>query len=111
MRFFEFKEEIANFEIGKILAHAIKQETAPLPLPDQDFYIMKQKLIETYPKYYAEVCDRARGARIDEDKYLLNLSHEINARRIEKYTNIIVKTQAGILHGHNEDGYIVQKIR
>jgi len=101
----EFREEEANFAIGAMFAKEIQNYVSQISKLDANFYIMKEKLISTYPKYYKEVCDRASGAKVDPDKYLAIVSYELREQAIEKCTDIIIKKDSGtILLGHNEDG-------
>ncbi|MCL2280521.1 C45 family peptidase [Candidatus Saccharibacteria bacterium] len=105
LRYFEFEENEAGVNIGRIFSDAIRKRVAGSGNFTKNFYVMKQKLINTYPKYFQEVCDRARGAGVDEDKYLLFVSYELCGINSEKCTDVIVKNSRGeILYGHNEDG-------
>ena len=105
LRLFEFKENEASFNIGKIFSDAIRGKVSGIKDLNENFYVMKRKLIDTYPKYYKEICDRAKGAGVDKDKYLLFVSYELYESNNEKCTDIIVKNSKGeILCGHNEDG-------
>jgi len=101
----ELSEETASFAVGEMFAEEIQNYASKVSVLDSDFYIMKKKLINIYPKYYKEVCDRASGAKVDSDKYLAIVSYEFREQLIEKCTDIFIKKDDGaILAGHNEDG-------
>ena len=101
----EVNEAEAGFVIGQKFAKEIQRVVLPIGTLDKNFYVMKEKLIKTYPDYYQEVCDRARGAKVDSDKYLIYVSSELREQTLEKCTDIIIKKDNGeISSGHNEDG-------
>ena len=101
----EVNETEAGFIIGQKFATEIQKAVSSISVLNKNFYSMKQKLIKTYPDYYQEVCDRARGANVDLDKYLTYVSCELREQAMEKCTDIMIKKDDGtILLGHNEDG-------
>lgn len=105
LRYFEFNENEASRKVGEIFADSIRKSVENITTLPEGFYEMKQKLINTFPKYYKEVCGRAEGACVDVDKYLLSVSYELYESKNEKCTDVIIKKSNGqVLYGHNEDG-------
>lgn len=101
----ELNEKEASFIVGKKFIKEIQKAVSLVSKLNANFYIVKEKLINIYPKYYKEVCDRALGAKVDPDKYLVVVSDELREQVTEKCTDIIIKKDDGtILLGHNEDG-------
>jgi len=101
----ELNDPEASFIIGEKFATEIQKAVSSISTLDKNFYLMKQKLIKTYPEYYQEVCQRAKGAKVDPDKYLTYVSCELREQALEKCTDILIKKDDGtILLGHNEDG-------
>jgi hypothetical protein len=101
----ELDEKESALILGKMFAKEIQKCVSQVTKLDTNFHTMKEKLINTYPKYYKEVCDRASGAKVDSDKYLTIVSYELREKAMEKCTDIMIKKDNGtILLGHNEDG-------
>src|SRR5574344_683484 len=105
LKYFIFNEKEANKKLGNIFAKSIQKEIAKIDLLPNSFYVAKEKLLKTYPKYYQEIIDRAEGANVDADKYLFLISHELKEKYFDRCSDIIVKKDnKHILLGHNEDG-------
>lgn len=99
-----FKEQDANYELGKIFSQAIIKEVTKINVLPPAFYVMKKTLIAKYPQYYDEVLKRAQGAGVDYDKYLYFISFELREKACDKCSDIVIKQNNNILFGHNEDG-------
>ncbi len=104
-----------SFQFGKLLKWGYKKSEKSLvdKLKDSNIFNYISNLLikieKEYPYILEDLQGRADGANVDLKVMLLNYCYEVQRKKCEHCSSIIVHTKNNIILAHNEDGPYNQK--